>query len=692
MWSSAGSVSNGYSKSQNDQIRLSGRGSADIGDHAIVLGFEYEQRIQRFYSMNPRDLWDLGRLSVNSHILQIDSNNYSIDYTAPSPIDPTVTFERRYDGENRSYFAYNMRNALGLDPAGIDFIDFDSYDIDLYNMTYFSADQLINPANSINLLYRGYDYKGKKLNSSPSLDDFFNEENELGFKTRPVPAYQPVYIGGYIEDKFAFDDLIFRIGLRLDRFDANQPVLKDPYSLFPTRDVAYAKSQGLGETPSNIQDNFIVYVNDIDNPSSNGIVGYRNPKTDEFFNAEGVLLNDPSVLQAGSSIAPWLIDPSSTSTSADLSTESFEDYEPQYTLMPRISFSFPISDEATFFANYDILTRRPSGENGLEPLDLIYITNHNRIINNPNLKPTKTISYEIGFKQKVGSSSALTLSSFYREQRDEIQVRKLVGAFPEDYLTYDNLDFGTVKGFTINYEMRRTNNLSLRVNYTIQFAEGTGSGSTTALGLVNTDQPNLRTIFPYTYDQRHQIVSTLDYRYGSGSNYNGPRVGNKNILQNTGLNVIFIAGSGTPYTQRSLAGSNELFSGSATRQPVEGDINGSRLPWTVRIDARLDKSFSINWGAKNEENKEAWKQGKKQSNLNLYLQVLNVLNAQNIQRVYAFTGNADDDGYLNAAQFQNEIRQQVNEQSFRDQYGLRLQNPFNYELPRRIRLGAQLSF
>ena len=692
MWSSAGTVQNSYGKSESDQIRLSGRGSADIGNHAIVLGFEYEQRIERFYSMNPRDLWDLGRLSVNSHILQIDSTNYSIDYAAPNPIDPTVTFERRYDGDNRSYFAYNMRNALGLNTEGIDFIDFDSYDVDLYNVSYFSADQLINPANNIGLLYRGYDYKGKKLNSSPSLDDFFNEENEVGFKTRPVPAYQPVYIAGYLEDKFAFDDLIFRIGLRLDRFDANQPVLKDPFSLFPTRDVAYAKSQGLGETPGNIGDNFVVYVNDIENPSSTGIVGYRDPKTNEFFNAQGVRLNDPSSLQAGSSIAPWLVNPNQTTPSQDMTTESFEDYAPQYTLMPRISFSFPISDEATFFANYDILTQRPSGENGLEPLDLIFITNHNRIINNPNLKPTKTISYEIGFKQKLGSNGALSLSSYYREQRDEIQVRRLIGAFPEDYLTYDNLDFGTVKGFTINYEMRRTNNISLRLNYTIQFAEGTGSGSTSALNLVNSDQPNLRTIFPYSYDQRHQITSTIDYRYGSGRDYNGPRVAGKNILQNTGLNIVLIAGSGNPYTQRSLAGSSELATGSATRQPVQGDINGSRLPWTVRMDARLDRSFNINWGSKSEANEKLWKEGKKQSNLNVYLQVLNVLNVKNIRNVYDFTGNPDDDGYLNAARFQNEIRQQVSEQAFRDQYGLRLQNPFNYELPRRIRLGAQLSF
>ncbi len=700
MWTPSGTPSNAYTKRETDQVRLTGRGSADIGDHAIMLGFEYEQRVQRFYTMNPRDLWDLGRLSVNSHILQIDSTNYSVSYEHPGPIEPTITFERRYGGDDqRTYFAYNMRKALGLDPGGTDFIDFDSYDLSLYSADYFSADQLINPANNVNLRYSGYDYKGKKLNTSPSLDDFFNETNELGFKTRPVPAYQPIYVAGYIEDKFAFDDLVFRIGLRLDRFDANQPVLKDRFSFFPTRNVAYARSidpnSGTAEAyapPSNIKDNFVVYVNDIDNPGVSGIVGYRDPETEIFYNSSGEELNDPSVLQAGSTIAPWLEDPDKKITTTDMGTESFEDYDPQYTLMPRISFSFPISDEATFFANYDILTQRPGGQNRLDPIDLIYIANHNRIVNNPNLKPTKTISYEIGFKQKLTNSSAITIQTFYREQRDEIQVRKLVGAYPLDYITYDNIDFGTVKGFSVNYDLRRTKNISLRVNYTIQFAEGTGSSSTTSLTLVNSDQPNLRSIFPYGYDQRHQIVTTFDYRYYSGRSYNGPKVGGKDILQNTGLNIVFIAGSGTPYSARSLPGSNELFGGSTTIQPITGDLNGSRLPWTLRMDARIDKTFDIRWGDKSEANESLWKEGKKTSNLNVYLQVLNVLNRQNVQNVYGYTGNADDDGYLSAPQFQDQIRQQENEQSYRDQYSFRLDNQFNYELPRRIRIGAQLSF
>ncbi len=689
LWSHPGAVFNSYQQTQRDQYRLSGIGSADIGEHAIMLGFEYEQRVTSNYSLNPLGLWQLGRGSVNSHIEQIDSSNYTIVQASSFP---EITFERAYAGDARTYFAYNMRRALGLPVDGTDFIDFDSYDISTYKMEYFAAEQLINPANNVNLQYRGYDHLGNKFTDQPSLDDFFNQTNELGFKTRPVAAYQPIYIAGFIEDKFAFDDLVFRLGLRLDRFDANQPVLRDQFSFFPTRDVAYARGQGLTNVPGNIGEDYVVYVSDIENPGVENVIGYRNPETNTFFNATGEELNDPTVLQAGGSIAPWLQDPSRRSVVEDMDASSFEDYEPQYTLMPRISFSFPISDEATFFANYDILTQRPTGNVALDPIDIIYIQNHNRILTNPNLRPTRTISYEIGFKQKLTNSSALTLNTFYREQRDEIQVIRLVGAFPEDYLTYSNQDFGTVKGFSVNYDLRRIKNIMLRVNYTLQFAEGTGSGSLSSLNLVNSGQPNLRTIFPYSYDQRHQITTDIDYRYARGSRYNGPKIAGKNILEDAGLNLQFIAGSGTPYTARSGADNSENIGGGQFRQPIVGDVSGSRLPWTVRLNARIDKNFMIKWGSKNESNESLWKNGQKTSTLNVYLQVLNVLDRQNVQNVYAYTGNADDDGFLTSAAFQDVIRQQINEESFRDQYAIRLQNMYNFELPRRIRLGLMLNF
>ncbi len=692
LWVAPGSVSNFYSKSESDQYRLSGRGSADIGDHAIMLGFEYEQRVVRNYSLNPLGLWQLGRGTVNSHIEQIDSTNFNAnEYVGTYP---RITFERNIDLGARTYFAYNMRKALGLDPNGSDYIDFDSYDIGVYDLEYFSADQLINPSNNVNLQYRGYTYKGRRTSEIPTLDDFFNEtiyDGVNSFKTRPVAPYQPIYIAGYIEDKFAFDDLVFRIGLRLDRFDANQPVLKDQYSFFPTRNAAFARNEG-ASVPSNIGDDYVVYVENVENPSTETIIGYRDPETNTFYNKDGEELNDSRPLEAGGTIAPWLQNPNATSLQRDMTSESFEDYEPQYTLMPRISFSFPISDEATFFANYDILTQRPTGNVALDPIDIITIQNHSRILNNPALKPTKTISYEIGFKQKLTNSSALTLSAFYKEQRDEIQVVRRGGAYPVDYLTYSNQDFGTVKGFTFNYDLRRVKNIMLRVNYTLQFANGTGSGSLTSLNLVNSNQPNLRSIFPYSYDQRHAITSSIDYRYGRGKRYNGPKIKGVNIFEDAGVNLQVIAGSGTPYTARVGPRDEESITAQNQRQPIVGGVNGSRLPWTYRMDMRIDKNFLLKWGEKSEQNKTAWEEGKKTSLLNVYIQILNLLDAQNIRAVYSYTGNADDDGYLTSDQFQTQLSQRLSEQAYRDQYSIAIQNMYNYELPRRIRLGVQLNF
>lgn len=685
LWTSAGMRSGGFSKVENDQIRLSGMGSADIGGHAILLGFEYEQRIQRSYSVGARGLWDLGRQLVNSHIDQIDSTNFSVGFQHPNPIQPTVTFERQYNGDQRSYFAYNVRRALGFDPNGTTFIDFDSYDPSLYNLDYFAADQLLNPANPGGVAMQGFSKTGKKLSTSTTLEDFFNEEISDGtnsFKTRPVAPYEPIYIAGFIEDKFTFDDLIVRVGLRLDRFDANQPALKDRFSLFPTRKVAYVKTTDptfeTDALPSNIGDDFVVYVDDIENPSTDGIVGYRDPSSNRFFNAIGQELNDPTVLESGSRITPWLVNPGNKTESLDLNAKSFEDYEPQYVLMPRVSFSFPISDEATFFANYDIKTQRPRSASVFNPTAFLFFTQQGGgTINNPNLEPTRTISYEIGFKQKLTNFSALTLGANYNEQRDEIQIRRVVGAFPVDYSSFDNIDFGTVKGFNFEYELRTRKNIYFNIKYTLQFAEGTGSSATTSASLINSGQPNLRSVFPFSYDSRHNIVTILDYRYGSGRRYNGPKLGGKDVLANTGINLSFRAVSGTPYTARSAVISNV---GASTSSGTSiGDVNGSRLPWTMSIDARLDKQFPVKFG-------------KKTSNMVVYLQVFNVLDRRNIQGVNPFTGNPNDDGFLNAPEFQQFIRQQNNEQSYRDLYTLAIDNPGSFELPRRMRLGIQLSF
>ena len=69
-----------------------------------------------------------------------------------------------------------------------------------------------------------------------------------------------------------------------------------------------------------------------------------------------------------------------------------------------------------------------------------------------------------------------------------------------------------------------------------------------------------------------------------------------------------------------------------------------------------------------------------------------MLNTQNLVTVYQYTGNADDDGYLNSAVGVNATQNQVDPTAFNDLYSLKLNNPNNYTRPRTVRLGVTLDF
>src|SRR5690606_34623300 len=128
--------------------------------------------------------------------------------------------------------------------------------------------------------------------------------------------------------------------------------------------------------------------------------------------------------------------------------------------------------------------------------------------------------------------------------------------------------------------------------------------------------------------ERHRIAANIDYRYGNGSQYNGPRMFGADILADFGVSMQVNAASGRPYTRNQRA---ERFGASG----IGGAINGARLPWNFTLDLRADKSFRI--GAA---------EGGKPSFLNVYLRVENVFDARNIIGVYAASGSAYDDGYL----------------------------------------------
>jgi len=151
------------------------------------------------------------------------------------------------------------------------------------------------------------------------------------------------------------------------------------------------------------------------------------------------------------------------------------------------------------------------------------------------------------------------------------------------------------------------------------------------------------------------------------------------VFQNAGANVMFSAGSGTPYSKQSNI-TQEAASGINDRSTLEGSLNGSRLPWQFRINAKVNKEFEIKWS------------DKKSSHLNIYVQVQNLLDAKNIMSVYRATGNPEDDGYLTSSAAQNSIDAKNDPESFRYLYSLAVNNPSHYSLPRMWRAGISLQF
>ena len=220
------------------------------------------------------------------------------------------------DPQNRTsgqtFFDRNLRSALGAGRQT--WIDIDELTPDQLDLSYFSATELGN-ANLIR--YNGYDYLGNELGGDVSFNDFFTARDASGELTRPVAPNQPIYNAAYVQDKFHYKDIIFRVGVRVDRYDPNTKTLKDNYTLYDAYTASEWDNLKGTTAPSTIGDDYVVYVNDINSPTA--INGFRNETT--WYNAQGVEIEDPKSIRGAGGIAPWLIDPDEATIGAD----AFED-------------------------------------------------------------------------------------------------------------------------------------------------------------------------------------------------------------------------------------------------------------------------------------------------------------------------------------------------------------------------------
>lgn len=690
LFSNVGVQNTSFQFSQASYIYLQAKASALIFGHDVEIGFQYDRSSSSAYSLGAYGLWTLMRQEANKHILQMDKSKPTIRKEGSFYY---IDYDRLYNEAQQEPFDIAMREYLGMPKNSTEWLDIDRYSPEDFvaagGINMFSADELFNQGSPY-VSYFGYDHTGKKYDGKNwDLDDFFNPSSKGHKDFRYLPAFSPTYLAGYIQDQFYFQDLIFNVGVRLDYFDGNQYVLKDPYLLYESYTVGDIRNNGSlinGGTSSlysGAGDNWVVYVDDAAAATPN-IKGYRNGST--WYDANGTELVSPQKLNgiSGKPTPYRTMNGNKAATNNTVGKEAFEDYKPQIVVMPRIAFSFPVGDNSQFKASYDIIARRPSSGWQADYLTYLYMSQNNSTTN-PNLKPERITNYELGFQQALNSSSAVSISAYYKETRDLIQLVQYFGADPnQNYYSYDNIDFKTIKGFTFAYDLRQTKNVRINANYTLQYAEGTGLSTSTMTELIKEGYTSLKMLNPISDDRRHEIKVNLDFRYPSGPKYNGPvitrvvtdkatgeqRKKEIKLLEDFGINFMAVAQSGRPYTHAF----------SNTQYTIVGSYRGARLPWGFYFNIVIDKSWPI-------------KVGKRDTYLNTAITINNPFDIRNVVGVYAVTGNPTDDGYLTDPETQTIINGYMDPQSFRDLYTIAQRNgSWNFSTPRTIKLSLSYNF
>lgn len=701
LWNTPGTPLAGYSKSQSERYTLFAMGETEVkgalnsskkaaSGHKLQFGIQYEQSVTRGYGLGATNLWRLMYQYANSHIAELDKAHPIVSYDANGVFQDTIRYNRLVNTAKQSNFDKNFRNKLiaegavdvyGKKVSDQTFIDINSYKPSDFKLDMFSADELLNNGSAI-VQYYGYDHLGNKLRGKPSVNDFLQDPS------RKIGAFMPIYTAAWFQDQFNFKDLEFRLGLRLERYDANQSVLKDPYSLYPVKQKGeVSELDGVAvKHPDNIGDDYAVYVDDVKNPRK--ILGYR--KDNVWYDENGTQLSSPDYIANRTSngkIAPYLVDPNNQNVTA----ESFKDYKPKVNILPRIFFKFPLNDKSLFYASYDVLAQRPSA-NFATIDDYVFMTQKaTDAISNPALTSRLTTDYQIGFRQQLSPSTLLNFISYYRETRNDISAFQYNNAYPITYISYNNLDFSTVKGLIVEMNYNSDKNISLTGNYTLQFADGTGSNLNSQRALIASNQPNLRSLFPLgDLDIRHQLKAIFNWEFFDGKGltkkiqdkrkYYGPIIGKTKIFSNTNFNLIFTATSGLPYT----ATSQPVQLGSVDRSPIKGSPWGSRLPWQLNTNLNIQKDVPLNWKNKDGKSKGAFMQ--------VYFYCTNLFNTKIVYSVYPYTGAVDDDGFLNSPKGQQALQNQLSADAYSFYYKTAVNSPFNYQTPRMMYLGAKIYF
>jgi len=270
-------------------------------------------------------------------------------------------------------------------------------------------------------------------------------------------------------------------------------------------------------------------------------------------------------------------DPTSKQYSEELSAKS--NTKLTSVLQPRVGISFPVDEKTVLHLNYGVFTQRPA-------FQYVYVDRFksspepNSVrLGNPELRPERTISYDVGIVRSLPLGFYLDLSAYLKDVSNLLQYAIYVDNAGNQYETFINKEYADIKGFHINFEK---NDGLIRgfVRYNWQSATGKSAvalGSTARTVLYENDPANDVIPAPediyLDYDRTHRVLVNLTLKTGSDEDLSLLGV---NIFNDLSLSATFRYQTGRPYTY-DASGQGLRFN---LRTPDERDLK-------IRISKRI---------------------------------------------------------------------------------------------------------
>jgi outer membrane receptor protein involved in Fe transport len=242
----------------------------------------------------------------------------------------------------------------------------------------------------------------------------------------------------------------------------------------------------------------------------------------------------------------------------------------KYSLMPRIGISYPITSRAAVFFSYGHFTQMPPLGDIYDNSDYSVLadlqagTDRFGVMGNPDVKPERTVQYQLGYKQALTNELGLDVTVFYKDIRDLLGVEFISTYNDAEYARLTNVDFGNVTGFTVSLDQRAVGIFSTNLDYTFQIADGNSSDPRETATRAEAGQDPRPRLIPLNWDQRHTlnltIMASRPDRYSAS--------------------MVVRTATGQPYTPTISTG----FTGGL-------EANSGRKPAVALVDLRGEQNF-----------------------------------------------------------------------------------------------------